>query len=135
MGRESHISLKKMDENISGVSCNLIGVMRRCFYTGFLAEAEEMPAKRYDTILAEENLRRKYYSGLFKDFTSDDSDEEVLYEQKQTNKVYEDRKETMEQKDTTVMPKETTLLLHEEGKLKEEERDTILILNEIDEVL
>ena len=38
--------------------------------------------------------------------------------------------------DATAIPKETTLLLHE-GKLKEEkeEKDTILILNEIDEAL
>jgi len=127
-----------MDENISRVSCNLIGVMRRCFYNGFLA-AEEKPGKRYNAILAsEENQGRKYDTGLFKDFTSDDSEEEVLYEQKQMNKVYEERKgrmETMKQTDAVVMPKEdTTLLLHEEGKLKEE-KDTISILNEIDDVL
>merc|ERR1712112_726447 len=100
------------------------------------AEAEEKPGKRYDTWVVEESMGRKYDTGLFTDFTSDDSDEEVLYEQKQMNKVYKGRKETMEQKDMAVMPKETTLLLHEESKLKEEEeRDTILILNEIDEVL
>ena len=53
-------------------------------------------------------------------------------------KVYEERKRSMEIRATDVaaIPKETTLLLHE-GKLKEEkeEKDTILILNEIDEAL
>ena len=118
-------SLTKMDGNINVVTCNLIGVIRRCFFTRSVAEENPGSNWRYDE--------------KFKDFTSD-SEEEVLYEQKNRgmNKVNRERKMSMEirETDVSVIPKETTLLLHE-GKLKEEkeEKDTILILNEIDEAL
>ena len=117
------VSLTKMDGNINVVTCNLIGVIRRCFFTRSVAEENPGSNWRYDEV--------------FKDFTSD---EEVLYEQKNRgmNKVNRERKRSKEMREMEVaaIPKETTLLLHE-GKLKEEkeEKDTILILNEIDEAL
>ena len=125
-----------MDENINRASCNLIRVIRRCFYTGFLAE--ENPGKKFYTeFLAEENLEKRYDTGLFKDFTSDDSDEEVWHEQKKMNKVYDQRRMgTREQSEAAAMPKETASLLREQVELEEEQdKDTILILNEIDQVL
>ena len=99
-----------MEPSPNGKSCNLSGLMQRCFHIGFNM-AEEEKAKRglwkYDNVFCIE---------------SDSEDEEVMYEQPKKQ------------------AKETTLLLQGRKQRGEEEEDkeeidAADILNQIDAVL
>ena len=102
-------------------NCNLSGLMRRCFYTGFVAE--EKPGRGWRQ------------GDVFKDDV--DSDEEVVYEQRSRGMskgvFYEERKRSMQMRElrqtdlvqevaVAVVQKEPSLLL-KEGKHKEEKKE------------
>ena len=97
-------------------SCNLSGLMRRCFYTGFVAE--EKPGRGWRQ------------GDVFKDDL--DSDEEVVYEQRSKGMFLEERSRSMQMRElrqtdlvqevaNAVVQKEPSLLL-KEGKQKEENK-------------
>ena len=101
-------------------NCNLSGLMRRCFYTGFVAE--EKPGRGWRQ------------GDVFKDDV--DSDEEVVYEQRSRGMskgvFYAERKRSMQMRElrqtdlvqevaVAVIQKEPSLLL-KEGKQKEENK-------------
>jgi len=54
-------------ESINGVSCNLSGLVRRCFYTGFVPEEKEGRGWRQGDV--------------FKDDLDSEDEEEVVYQQ------------------------------------------------------
>merc|ERR1712130_194547 len=100
-------------------NCNLSGLMRRCFYTGFVAE--EKPGRGWRQ------------GDVFKDDV--DSDEEVVYEQRNRrmskSMFYEERKRSMQMRElrqtdivqdiaNAVVQKEPSMLLKEGIKEKEE---------------
>ena len=101
-------------------SCNLSGLMRRCFYTGFVSE--EKPGRGWRQ------------GDVFKDDL--DSDEEVVYEQRNRGMskgmFFEERSRSMQMRElrqtdlvqevaNAVVQKEPSLLL-KEGKQKEENK-------------
>merc|ERR1711971_991267 len=86
-------------------SCNLSGLMRRCFYTGFVGE--EKPGRGWRQ------------GDVFKDDL--DSDEEVVYEQRSRGMQMRELRQTglVQEVANAVVQKEPSLLL-KEGKQKEE---------------
>ena len=55
-------------ESINGVSCNLSGLVRRCFYTGFAPEEKEGRGWRQGDVFKD-------------DLDSEEEEEEVVYQQ------------------------------------------------------
>merc|ERR1711934_1029347 len=104
-------------------SCNLSGLMRRCFYTGFVAE--EKPGRGWRQ------------GDVFRDDV--DSDEEVVYEQRNRGMMvkdmfYEERKRSVQMRElrrmdtvhemaVAVVEKEPSLLLQEGEKKEKEEME------------
>ena len=95
------------------------GLMRRCFYTGFVA-AEERPGRGWRQ------------GDLFKE-DADSDEEEVVYEQQRNKKgmFYEERKRSVQMREmrqtdlvqevaVAVVQKEPSMLLKKEEKHKEE---------------
>lgn len=104
-------------------SCNLSGLMRRCFYTGFVAD--EKPGRGWRQ------------GDVFRDDV--DSDEEVVYEQRNRGMMvkdmfYEERKRSVQMRElrrmdmvhevaVAVVQKEPSLLLQEGEKKEKEEME------------